>query len=390
MEASKQGAAARPGEELEDAVARLGALRDGLRARLVERDEAIDGALAALVAGQHVLLLGPPGTAKSLLARLLCEGIADATFFGRLLTRFTTPEELFGPLDLAALESGRYERLVEGYLPTAHVAFLDEVFKASSAILNALLTLLNERKFHNGVAACDVPLLCLVGASNEVPDEAGLAALYDRFLARFWIDPVKEQRGFFRMLRGEGEERSLPRLALGDLATLRAAALAMPVADDTLELVYRLRANLDKRGVFVSDRRYRQTLDFLRAHALLAGKDRVDDEVFWKIEAVLWSDPDELDAVRGAVGEILAGYDQDAEALVARGREVVSFAQRHWDTPEEEARALVEAHAKLTRLLSEAERLERLAGARGRVTHKVREAREALAAMVSDLVAEAF
>ena len=373
-----------------EALGRLQALREALHARLVERDDAVDGALAALVAGQHVLLLGPPGTAKSLLARLLCEGIGDATFFGRLLTRFTTPEELFGPLDLAALESGRYERLVADYLPTAHVAFLDEVFKASSAILNALLTVLNERKFHNGAEASDVPLLCLVGASNEVPDEAGLAALYDRFLARFWIAPIEEQAGFFRMLRGEAEAAPLPRVGLGDLALLRAAALAIPVADDTLELLFRLRKNLDKRGVFVSDRRYRQVLDYLRAHALLAGGSRVDDEVFWRIDACLWSDPDEVDVVREAVGEILSGYDQDAEALLARGREVVAFAQRHWDTPEEEARALIEAHAKLTRLLGEAERLERLAGTRGRATAKVREARQTLAEMVSTLVAEAF
>lgn len=374
----------------EGALGRLRGLREALRARLVERDDAVDGALAALVAGQHVLLLGPPGTAKSLLARLLCEGIGDATFFGRLLTRFTTPEELFGPLDLAALEGGRYERLVAGYLPTAHVAFLDEVFKASSAILNALLTLLNERKFHNGAVASDVPLLCLVGASNEVPDEAGLAALYDRFLTRFWIAPIEEQAGFFRMLRGEAEALPLPRVGLEDLALLRAAALAIPVADETLELLFRLRKNLDKRGVFVSDRRYRQVLDYLRAHALLGGGDRVDDDVFWRIDACLWSDPDEIDVVREAVGEVLSGYDHDAEALLTRGREVVAFAQRRWDTPEEEARALIEAHAKLTRLLGEAERLQRLAGTRGRVTAKVRETREALAEMVSTLVAEAF
>lgn len=377
-------------EDRAGALARFGALRAALHARLVEREDAVDGALAALVAGHHVLLLGPPGTAKSLLARLVCEGIGGARFFSRLLTRFSTPEELFGPLDLRALEDGRYERRVEGYLPTAHVAFLDEVFKASSAILNALLTVMNERRFHNGADATDVPLVCLVGASNEVPDEPGLAALYDRFLARFWVEPIEAQGGFFKMMRGRGEGDPLPTVSLADLAVLRAAAREIAVDDETLELLFRLRRTLVQRGVFVSDRRYRGALDYLRAHALLAGTGGIGDGVFGMVDACLWSDPEEIEAVREAVAEVLHGFDQEAEGLVERAREVVAFAQRAWDTPEEEARAVIEAHAKLSRLLGDAERLVRLADQRGRPTETVREAREALAAMVSALLAEAF
>ncbi len=373
-----------------DAMDRMLALRAGLREALLEREEVVDGALAAMIARHHVLLLGPPGTAKSLLARRLCEGIAGGRFFSRLLTRFSTPEELFGPLDLAALEDGRYERRVDGYLPTGHVAFLDEIFKASSAILNALLTVLNERTFDNGTGATEVPLVCLIGASNEVPDEPGLAALYDRFLVRFWVEPIKSQRDFVAMLRMPREPGALPSVSLDDLTLLRRAADAIPVSDDTLELLFRLRRNLDKRGVFVSDRRYRQIVDLLRAHALLRGSDRIGDSVFWTVDACLWSDPEEIEAVRDAVGEILAGYDDDAAALVARGREVLDFAQRTWATPEEEARAVIEAHAKLNRLLRDAEKLVGLSSARGRVTDKVAEARDALAQMVSDLVAESF
>lgn len=146
--------------------------------------------LLAAFCGEHLLLLGPPGTAKSELGRRLSAICGGASFFERLLTRFSVPEELFGPLSMKGLENDQYVRQTEGYLPTATVAFIDEVFKANSAILNSLLTILNERLFDNGNQRIKVPLLCLVGASNELPESEELDALYDRFLLRSSVEQV--------------------------------------------------------------------------------------------------------------------------------------------------------------------------------------------------------
>jgi MoxR-like ATPase len=137
-----------------------------------------------VLAGEHVLLLGPPGTAKSALVRAIAQAFGG-TYFERLLTKFSTPEELFGPISLKALEQDRYQRVTAGKLPEAEFAFVDEVFKANSAILNSLLTAMNERLFHNDGAPTQMPLVALFGASNELPEGKELEALFDRFLLRF-------------------------------------------------------------------------------------------------------------------------------------------------------------------------------------------------------------
>ena len=198
-----------------------------LDAALIEREPHARAVLLAMIAGQHALLLGPPGTAKSLLARSICEAFDGARYFEYLLSRFTHPDELFGPVSIPGLKDEDYRRLTEGFLPRAHVAFLDEIFKANSAILNSLLTLVNERVFHHGRHRDAVPLLGLVGASNELPEPgAGLEALYDRFLVRLTVPPVSDPDAFLRIATGDAGAVDLDpgdRITLGEVRDARGA-----------------------------------------------------------------------------------------------------------------------------------------------------------------------
>jgi len=169
---------------------RLKRLQKHLQHGLIERDTPIRLALLAMLSGEHLLLIGPPGTAKSELARRLRRVFRGGQYFERLLTKFSVPEELFGPLSIKALEEDRYERLTDSYLPSASIAFIDEIFKANSAILNALLTLLNEREFDNGAQRVKTPLAAVIGASNELPEGDELDALYGLDIAGDLMDVI--------------------------------------------------------------------------------------------------------------------------------------------------------------------------------------------------------
>lgn len=266
---------------------------------LLEREAPVRLALLAALAGEHVLLIGPPGTAKSALARRLHSAFAQTRYFERLLTRFSTPEELFGPLSLKALEDDRYERLIDGFLPTAGIAFLDEVFKANSAILNALLTLLNEREFDNGTQRFRTPLISVIAASNEVPADEALQAFYDRFLIRVPVAPV-----------GDGNFEAL--LALDDVASpvdapllpaerqaIASAAAQVALSESFVTACARLRQWLaSQREPALSDRRWRQFVALARTAAASEGRDAVDAYDLWLAPYVASAKPESVQALQ--------------------------------------------------------------------------------------------
>jgi MoxR-like ATPase len=278
---------------------RLRSLLTALGHGLLEREAPVRLALLAALAGEHVLLIGPPGTAKSALARRLHSAFAQTRYFERLLTRFSTPEELFGPLSLKALEDDRYERLTDGFLPTAGIAFLDEVFKANSAILNALLTLLNEREFDNGTQRLRTPLVCVVAASNEVPSDDALHAFYDRFLVRVPVAPVGD--GNFAALLALDEAASgidAP-ISPAERNAMAAAAARVTLSDSFVTACTALRqwlASHDQPAL--SDRRWRQFVALARTAAASEGRDAVDEYDLWLAPYVASAKPDNVQSLQ--------------------------------------------------------------------------------------------
>ncbi|MFQ5542498.1 MAG: AAA family ATPase, partial [Candidatus Binatia bacterium] len=289
---------------------KLAKIREELKQIFLERGDLIDGALSALLSSQHVLIIGPPGTAKSMLADEICRRINGANYFQWLLTRFSTPEEIFGAVSLKALEQDEYRRVTLHKLPEAHIAFLDEVFKANSSILNAILTIINERTFHNGREIVSVPLLTLFGASNELPEDDELMALYDRFLLRFVVDYIVEDFRFLRMLETSSQAEQTT-ITLEELRTLQGQALKTTIPDYIYRTIADIRRELGKKNIRASDRRYRQSLSLLQAHSYLTGEDKVSEKDLFFLEHALWQDPGERPEVHSTIHELVFGYEAE-------------------------------------------------------------------------------
>ena len=338
------------------------AVRDDLRSCLLERESAIDNALLAVLSGEHYLQLGPTGTAKSLLVRAVCARVTGATYFEKLMTSFTVPEELFGPIDLVGYaDRGEYRRLSAGSLGTAHCAFLDEVYKANSAILNSLLAIMNERLLHEvGMPPQRVPLLSLFAASNETPQDASLRALDDRFLLREVVDYVREDASFFALVTAPMDACTpAATLTLAEVQQAQCEASQVKGTPEVLQALLTLRQALSADGIVVSDRKWRQCGKLLKARAWLDGLPEMDIEGMPCLVHALWTDPKERKTVERCVYEVAAPLYLRAVEVEDLAAEVYAAMPTDDAAPEYGRKAenclqqLGDAHASLKRNIAD-------------------------------------
>lgn len=283
-------------------------IKDALNNKFIEREKEVEAMLIALLSRQHMLMIGPAGTAKSALSAELSNIIDGSTYFQWLLTRFSTPEEIFGPLSLKDLENGVYKRNTQGKMPESHLVFLDEVFKANSAILNSLLTLINERLFYNNGQPVPSPLMSVIGSSNEYPEEGeGLEALFDRFLLRFEIDYIADESNFVSMLKGQGQQQEMPSISLEELQNMQFLCDVVSIPDDIYTTLSHIRTDLIDEGIRPSDRRFKQSLSILQAKALMEQRQDVKISDVLLLEHTLWENVEQ----KTMVSEIVHNHALD-------------------------------------------------------------------------------
>lgn len=322
---------------------------------IYEKETEISLSLLAALAGESIILLGPPGVAKSMVARQLKTAFRDAQSFEYLMSRFSTPDEIFGPVSIQKLKtSDTYERAMEGYLPTADVVFLDEIWKAGPAIQNTLLTVINEKIFRNGNREMHLPLKLLVAASNELPAKGeGLEALWDRFVIRIESRPIKLEKNFRAMLLeshadflgptdftdstdfsgftgGLGHADFADNADFSDLkitseeyAEWTEKICKIGVKEEVLDAISAIRKSLravnvdeaaERRNIYVSDRRWKNIVRLLRTSAFMQDREEVDICDLLPIYHCLWQEPEERDAIRNIV--IRALFSPFADKLV--------------------------------------------------------------------------
>ena len=285
-----------------------------LNSGLVGKEKVMKLGLLSILSGENMILVGPPGTAKSEISRRLREILADTdseTYFEYLFTKFTTPEEIFGPLSIKQLQNDKFERNTEGYMPSSRIVFLDEIFKANSSILNTLLTILNERVFHNGLKREKTPLISLIGASNELPFENDeLTALYDRFLIRVVVGYVSDDE-IEELLDIKETDMEIPaeiKFIESDLNEIKSESEKVRVTSGIKRTIMQIRQEYNKifaedNHEIISDRKLVKMVKLLKVSAYLNGRDKVDFSDLMILTNCLWNNPENIEKVTKLVLE---------------------------------------------------------------------------------------
>ena len=318
---------------------RLAKLETALKARFIERDEEIECALLALLCKEHVFFEGVPGTGKSQLLRYLCQGIEGACFFELLMMKETERNEIVGNIDMDLIQSQqKWQREMTGFLPTAHIGFIDEIWNASSSAYNSILGVMQERKVRDFKREVHCPLHTLVAASNQWPigeDYKEAAAAFDRFLFRKTVKPISPAEKE-RLLFGDLPEMT-PQITLKDLEYAQKEAMALIYSDSAKVALLRIMEELREEGIYVSDRRARKAVKVGKAAAYMAGASQVEPIHLEPLQHVLWDEPTEQPAkCAQVVSRISNPIGTEITGIISEVEEIIKDAFREQE-PKEDA-----------------------------------------------------
>ncbi|WP_300741821.1 AAA family ATPase [uncultured Brachyspira sp.] len=289
---------------------------------LYEKEEAISLTLLCALAGKSVFLYGPPGTAKSLIVRRIASAFKDSKYFGQLMNRFTTPEDVFGPVSLSKLKEDKFERQTEGYLPKADFVFLDEIWKSSPAILNTLLTIINEKVYRNGSHEEKVPLKALVSASNETPPKGqGLDAMYDRFIMRLFVDTAKDVDNFVKLISDKDVSfdaglKEDEKISTEDWLKFHKDIDDVSVSDEALDIICSIKYEIDEynkgnnEAIYISDRRWKNIVYILKAAAFFSERNTVMPVDCFLITHCIWTLEENIDEVNKIVEKSIKNFSK--------------------------------------------------------------------------------
>lgn len=301
---------------------RIKTILEGINEGAFEREEAISLSLLSALAGESIFMLGLPGVGKSMIARKLKMAFKDASVFEYLMSRFSTPDEIFGPVSIKGLkDNDRYERVTQGYLPEAEVVFLDEIWKAGPAIQNSLLTVLNEKIFLNGNKEMRLPVKAIISASNELPTEGeGLEALWDRFLIRYVVEPIKSKDNFFRLIGGKDNKKGkkssdFQAITNDEYENIRKESESIRLPDKVLNLLFSLREKLNQQPgeyeeeesnkKYISDRRWKKAVGVLKTSAYLNGRKEIDLSDTVLLSHMLWNEDTMIEEINKVIADCI-------------------------------------------------------------------------------------
>lgn len=378
------------------AQAKLSMIKREMNEQFMERDAVIDCMMYALVSGQSMLMLGDPGTAKSAITYELCSRIENGKYFQWMLNKTSDPSEILGPYSIKEMENDKFMRITTGKLPEAHIAFIDECFKANAPVLNILLPIMNEKIFYNDGKPNNIPLMTMIGASNEGPEDESLNAFYDRFLFRINVHYVKDAANKKRMYtnfinnrRGLGNLTSKTTITIEEIQALTEASKSIVVPKEIINKFVKFINDLDKQTIHISDRRQNECFKILQASAIVHGRQQVGIDDFKSLIYVLWDKEEQIPLIESTITKMINPFDDKFKGFKDNFNIIKKDIESCTDENEKSNKSL-EAKGSIEKLTSKLNKLINDASKNGKDIKEFTDFRDEMVAYSNKIVQDAL